>query len=177
MVRGSAGRGSRETILKRGNFDGQMDSIALEHFLDKICPDPNSGCWLWLASLDTHGYGHIGIAGRIRQAHRISFLHFMGPIPQGRELDHLCRVRSCVNPRHLEPVTKSTNQKRGIAGATLQASRLAKTHCRNGHEYSGMNLILKNGYRQCRECHNINNRKHYANKMACAPQEDQQRLF
>jgi len=80
----------------------------LEHL---YMPEPNSGCWLWLGSISKKGYGK-GPNGR--HAHRTIFEHYKGPIPNKLELDHKCRVRSCVNPDHLEPVTTKVNVHRGL---------------------------------------------------------------
>lgn len=71
-------------------------------------------CWIWLATIDRHGYGTFYMDGRNIPAHRASFLLAGHPIPSGLELDHLCRVRSCVRPSHLEPVTRAENIRRGM---------------------------------------------------------------
>jgi len=95
-----------------------MASLA-EHIEAKSIPEPNSGCWLWLGEVNSAGYGriargnpHYGYRTRIL-AHRASYEIAKGSIPDGMELDHLCRVRSCVNPDHLEPVNRSENNSRG----------------------------------------------------------------
>ncbi len=87
--------------------------------LRKIEPCPTTGCWIWLGALHRNGYGNIrvgsmkdGTRGH-RVAHRALYEALVGPIPAGMELDHLCRVRSCVNPAHLEPVTRRENLRRG----------------------------------------------------------------
>src|SRR5262245_43846462 len=76
-------------------------------------PEPNSGCWLWLGSLDRGGYGRVSSKGwrgcRNRLAHRLAYEAFISPIPDELTLDHRCRVRSCVNPAHLRPVTRGEN--------------------------------------------------------------------
>lgn len=108
-----------------------------------------SGCWLWTGSCDPSGYGTLKLEGRTRRAHRLAYELLVGPIPDGLQLDHLCRVRNCANPDHLEPVTNQENSRRG---------RALITHCPKGHPYSGDNLRLhvrKNGRdvnRECREC-------------------------
>lgn len=134
----------------------------LARFEDKFTPEPNSGCWLWTASLDRKGYGQFRFPdGRTGRAHRYAYESFVGPIPTGLEIDHLCRVRSCVNPTHLEPVTHLENIRRGKTGINLAAANLAKTHCPQGHPYSGTNLYVRpNGYRKCRECHRIGLRRY-----------------
>ncbi|MEV4521473.1 HNH endonuclease [Micromonospora tulbaghiae] len=117
-----------------------------------------SGCWLWTAAKNAYGYGVIGLTGQHRTvlAHRATYEMFVGPIPDGHDLDHLCRVRHCVSPAHLEPVTRRINLLRG-AGET--ARNAAKTHCPKGHPYSGANLIVrKSGQRYCRTCHNSRKR-------------------
>jgi hypothetical protein len=118
--------------------------------MNKVLPEPNSGCWLWTAVVSNDGYGQFGVGNRatgfrMAKAHRVSYELFVGPIPEGLQLDHLCRVRCCVNPRHLEPVNNRENALRG--------TRL-KQHCPKGHEYSGANLYVNpnTGHRFCKQC-------------------------
>ena len=85
-----------------------------ERFMSNVLPEPNSGCWLWAGFCNPGGYGKFTAGPKNEYAHRLSYRLFVGEIPQGLELDHLCRVRCCVNPSHLEPVTKSVNAIRGI---------------------------------------------------------------
>ena len=117
-------------------------------------------CWLWTAKT-TRGYGKIGHGSRIDgteghlSAHRVSYEIHRGPIPDGLEIDHLCRVRKCVNPDHLEPVTHIENIRRGETGQATAVRQRAKTHCPKGHPYSGSNLVVEtNGSRGCRTCRN-----------------------
>lgn len=121
----------------------------LSRAFDKLAFD-KSGCWLWGGSLSTAGYGRINTGEGNASAHRILYSAFRGEIPRGLELDHLCRVRNCVNPFHLEPVTRSENMRRSpLVGRWGKA----KTHCPKGHEYAGDNLYVdKTGRRHCREC-------------------------
>lgn len=107
-------------------------------------------CWLWTASLDSKGYGKIKGAGpEIVQAHRASYELNVGPIPADLVLDHLCRVRHCVNPGHLEPVTQRINL---LRGETLTAMEVLVTHCPQGHPYDAENTYQYGNNRKCRTC-------------------------
>lgn len=81
----------------------------LQRFWDKVEKRGQDDCWLWMASTDTVGYGHIGLRGKLVLAHRVSYSLDRGPIPDGYHIDHICRVRKCVNPRHLRVVTRKQN--------------------------------------------------------------------
>jgi len=87
-------------------------------------------------------------------AHRLAFEVLVEPVAVDLDLDHLCRVRCCVNPAHLEQVTRKVNTQRGVAGATTRARMLGKTHCPAGHEYSGENMYVPpgGGKRDCKIC-------------------------
>lgn len=129
----------------------RWDHATLEQrFWAKVDQTPDGrGCWLWLAAT-TAGYGVIRDEGRMVGAHVVSYRINVGPIPEGLEIDHLCRVRTCVNPRHLEPVTHKENLRRGPGPSTENSQ---KTHCSRGHEYSEANTWRsKQGKRQCRAC-------------------------
>ena len=86
----------------------------LARFVPKYIPEPNSGCWLWVAMLGSGGYGRFKVGNKNVYAHRLSYEHHVGAIPEGLDLDHLCRTRCCVNPTHLEPVTRKENIRRGL---------------------------------------------------------------
>ena len=119
-----------------------------EQFYRKVQKTPT--CWLWIKGLHEAGYGVVWIDGKNRRAHRVSYEMAKGPIPPGTQLDHLCRVRRCVNPDHLEAVTQRENI---LRGAGLAAQNSVKTHCPQGHPLSGPNLYLFDGRRYCRTCH------------------------
>ena len=101
-------------------------------------------CWIWQLRTDRNGYGITRHQDASTTAHRAVYLEIVGPIPKGLELDHLCRVRCCVNPNHVEPVTHAENMRR---------ARFIKTHCVNGHAYDDANSALtSDGKRRCRAC-------------------------
>lgn len=108
-------------------------------------------CWLWQNKPAGNGYGSFRFKNVRYSAHRFAYELLVGPIPQGLHIDHLCRVRHCVNPSHLEAVTKRVNTLRGT-GPTAQRAR--QTHCKRGHPLSGANLKVgdNTGYRICRQC-------------------------
>lgn len=111
--------------------------------------DKTDSCWLWTGCM-TSGYGLVNMNGRLQPAHRVIYEAFNGPISDGMVLDHICRRHSCVNPLHLEQVTKRENTLRGISPAAEHAK---KTHCKYGHPLSGDNLREFNGrYGPCRVC-------------------------
>lgn len=123
-----------------------------DRFWPKV--DAAGPCWEWTACKNHLGYGQIGLGRRdqgLGMAHRVAYELLVGPIPEGLELDHLCRNPSCVNPDHLEPVTHAENMRRAPYDAP--ASKRAKTHCLQGHPYSGENLYVNpKGSRECRAC-------------------------
>ena len=114
--------------------------------------DKSGSCWLWKGAISADGYGNImtGHRGKCLRAHRVAYELLVGPIPSGLTLDHLCRNRACVNPRHLEAVTNKENILRGEASAAVNAR---KESCKRGHLLSGANLYVQpNGQRECRTC-------------------------
>ena len=130
---------------------------AEERFDNMYIPVTESGCWLWLGYVKINGYAQFSVEGKSVYAHRYSYERFVGKIQDGLQIDHLCRVRCCVNPAHLEQVTNHENMRRGIAWLVAGKYQLAKTHCPRGHEYSGSNLYTKkhkDGHpdRRCRAC-------------------------
>lgn len=118
--------------------------------------DRTGECWLWTGwarESRNAPYGIFSFAGRDRRAHRWIYEQLVGPIPDGMQIDHLCRRTLCVRPEHLEPVSGHENILRGTSPVAVNA---AKTHCVHGHPLSGSNLrmALSRGLptRRCREC-------------------------
>ena len=141
-----------------------------ERFLDKISPEPMSGCWLWTgamtgkSSTSIGGYGviRLGKDGGCRQvyAHQVSYMLYHGDIPDGLEIDHLCSTRLCVNPSHLEAVTAKVNTRRIHERGRCPNHFANKTHCPQGHPYSGDNLYTApGGGRLCIACRRERDRK------------------
>lgn len=131
-----------------------MSKKQLDKFLLKV--EKTSDCWNWIRGKTRAGYGMAYIDGKFIYAHIASYLHFVGIIQQGLELDHLCRNRACVNPTHLEAVTRKVNTVRGIISIINKERGKLVTHCRNGHEYTKENTYFHNkrGTRDCRMCRN-----------------------
>ena len=124
----------------------------------KIDRNGPGGCWLWTGALNSGGYGSFSVDGRARSAHVVMYELFVGPVPNGLELDHLCRVRHCVNPDHLEPVTRRENIIRGMRPVIQRAL----THCCRGHEFDEANTYRYAGSRHCRACARLHQRAHRA---------------
>ena len=113
----------------------------LARFEDKYIPEPNSGCWLWIGGKTSMGYGQIGLGRRDEGdilAHRFSYEHYRGSIPDGFDLDHLCRNPACVNPGHLEAVTHQVTGARGNAGKYERKSRVPDCHPDRKHHGNGL---------------------------------------
>lgn len=124
-------------------------------------------CWLWTAGRNDDGYGLFWDGTATVRAHRWAYEALVGPIPEGLHLDHLCRVRHCVNPAHLDPVTNAVNAARGEPGVHVREKAAAITHCPKGHEYSTANTrTYKTGAgrtsRRCRTCGNVSRRVTHA---------------
>lgn len=120
-----------------------------ERFWAKV--NKTDSCWLWTASKNGSGYGQFWDGTRFFYAHRFSYELLVGPIPEGLELDHLCRVHACVNSMHLEAVSHRENTLRGTGASARNAAR---THCAHGHLFDETNTIhdRAKGWRSCREC-------------------------
>lgn len=130
----------------------------MKRFWDKV--EKTDGCWIWHGAKTANGYGVFN-TGEKRNclAHRYAYEATHGPIPEGMQLDHLCRTRPCVRPDHLEVVDNRTNQLRGNSPSGVHARQ---THCMHGHEFTAENTYRrKNGSRECRQCRRRIRRNHY----------------
>jgi hypothetical protein len=121
-----------------------MGERHLNRFLSYVTKNPETGCWMWGGRV-RKGYG---LFGTEKYAHRYAYSMLVGPIPAGLELDHLCLTPLCVNPAHLEPVTRAENMRRRVA---------LQTHCKNGHLFDEANTYIppdRKGWtrRSCRRC-------------------------
>lgn len=119
------------------------------------------GCWLWNLRKARGGYGQIKFKGKSVPAHRVAYEAFRGTIPVGLTLDHLCRVRACVNPDHLEPVTIKVNTLRGNGPSARNAQ---KQFCKNGHQFSSENTEMRadGSGRACIKCRRAKKRRYDA---------------
>jgi hypothetical protein len=141
----------------------------IDRLSDLSIPEPNSGCRLFLGSLNDAGYGKFGMGhGGWDRAHRVAYSAFIGPIPDGLTIDHLCRNRACIEPTHLEAVSKRTNTLRGISPAAIHAR---KTACHNGHEFTEENTYIEigNSARHCRQCRRDRGKARQADKEPPTP--------
>lgn len=105
----------------------------IDRLMAKVEQQPD-GCWIYTGAIQPNGYGYFHLDGRMRYAHRVAYQLLVGPIPTGLDLDHLCRVRACCNPAHLEPVTRRENL---LRGDTLTRAHAERRHC---------------GHARCRAC-------------------------
>lgn len=134
---------------------------APERFFAKVQIGNPDGCWRWIGYTNPGGYGLFRPTGqgRTQVAHRWAWEYIKGPVPEDLTLDHLCRVRNCVNPAHLEPVTMRVNVLRGISPAAQHAQQ---THCKHGHEFTPANTIKRtDGGRECRTCARTYHQEYY----------------
>lgn len=153
----------------KASFNTQWESLRKTFQRERVLclvdslDGPNS-CWNWLGALDRGGYGLITVAGHGKGAHRVVYEMFVGKIPKGLHLDHLCRNPMCCNPRHLEPVTPEENFRRGMS---IPAQNARKTHCIHGHEFTPENTLRhsKKG-RICKACCVKKKADKYARKTA-----------
>lgn len=140
-------------------MSGALGTGLTSRIVRAISVNQPDGCWLWVRGLDRFGYGRISTGGKTKLAHRVVYELFVGSIPSGKTLDHLCRNRKCVNPAHLEPVSNFTNVMRGESFSAVNAR---KTNCDSGHPLSGNNLHVSGSKRRCKACNLAAKARHRA---------------
>lgn len=118
-----------------------------ERFWAKV--QVTESCWVWTAAMDGHGYGAFWYQRKVAKAYRAAYEMFVGPVPEGMQLDHLCRNRACVNPAHLEPVSQQVNIARGASPSAISVRTNA---CSRGHDLSSAAVRRPDGRRYCGEC-------------------------
>lgn len=131
-----------------------LDAVRSTPVIDRLMSHVvviDTGCWIWTAKRSRTGYGQFRHDGQMRSAHRVMYELSVGPVADGLDLDHLCRVRYCVNPRHMEPVTRRENMLRGDLGKDRWYA--GKPYCRNGHDLTVPNAFnVYASTRRCRLC-------------------------
>lgn len=133
----------------------------LNRIMSRVVKNAETGCWLWTGGR-SGDYAVINIDHRTHRVHRWLYEHRHGPIPEGMDLDHLCRVRACVNPDHVEPVTRQENL---LRGQTIPARNAAKSHCPQGHAFTPENTyVTRLGGRICRACNALHHQKYRRSK-------------
>ena len=159
------GRNAERRARERVKPKPRKPDTTPRRFWGKVTGDDFTTCWEWTAYRDQNGYGRFNIGGRAgstHMAHRVAYELLIGPVPNGLELDHLCRNRACVNPWHLDPVTHLVNSRRGIAGQVNAERQRAITHCPEGHPYDGQNTTLRSsGARRCKTCSRQDHQRRY----------------
>lgn len=139
-----------EYLRRTGTMPTRKIPTSEERFWSQVAR--SDGCWLWTGSTASQGrYGRFGAGGRVLPAHRFAYELLVGPIPDGYDIDHLCRTTLCVRPDHLEAVTHHENVMRGTS---KQAQNARKTHCPQGHPYDAVNTYIQpsTGGRLCITC-------------------------
>lgn len=140
-----------EVDCKTGRFASIRSTR--ERFDAGFIPEPNTGCWLWMMAVNPDGYGRFGKDGRTKNAHRAAWELYRGPIPTGMQIDHICRVRSCVNPDHLRLVSIATNvTENSLSPTAINKQKETCPRCGGGFTYHSKG-------RFCRPCRNATVRR------------------
>jgi hypothetical protein len=145
----------------RGSRGQGIYALTIEDKLARYTVPGDNGCIEWIGTLNAKGYGTAGYEGKNWMAHRLMYTHFVGEIPEGMVIDHLCRNHACVNIEHLEVVTNEENLARGLPPWGSKPV----THCPSGHEYTEENsLPSKAGSKWCRICRQLQHLARYKPK-------------
>lgn len=139
----------------------ELKVATIQRFNEQIMPVTESGCILWIGNCLPKGYGHFSMNYKKIYPHRFAYELERGPIPKGMTIDHLCRVRCCVNVNHMEVVTRGENTLRGESVSGINSR---KTHCIRGHEFIGDNIITYKTGKACRTCVNAGRRRRAADR-------------
>lgn len=142
--------GTRMADGQRNTWRGKPRTLPIQKFIERTRRDEN-GCLIWTATINSAGYGNFKV-GKISSAHRFAYEYFIGPIPDGLDIDHLCRNRACCDPLHLEAVPRRINLARGqMPNMVTHRTR----RCKRGHEFGDDDYYASKGAarRTCRICH------------------------
>lgn len=149
-------------LWSAGAFPKRRKASLPERFWKFVAVRSKFECWDWMG-MTSRGYGQFVKDGRTQYAHRIAFWLQGGVIPEGMQIDHLCRNRLCQNAAHMEPVTPRENSRRSLSPSAWNA---VKTHCKQGHEFDKANTyITKKGARQCRTCQRLGWRRRFSRQI------------
>ena len=136
--------------------------IRYEALIDRV---PFSGCWIWLGPLTHDGYARVSVNGRKVGLHRFMFQKYVGHIPMGMQLDHVCNISCCVNPSHLRICTCKENV---LRGNTISGNNFRKDVCKRGHPFDENNTYrMKGGGRACKACGRIKSLTWYHRNKTC----------
>lgn len=145
--------------------DAVAEKLMLNHRIE-------GGCWRWTGAHISTGYGQLDVGGKRKGVHRLAYTAFVGPIPEGMDIDHACNVRDCINPEHLRPMSHRDNILRSAGPPGLNAW---KTHCKRGHEFTPENTrIPRPGHRECWTCRRAARREYKASRRRRLADQDSQ---
>lgn len=154
-----------ERVRRTGKVDLPPRPSLVER-LEACIRYETNGCWTWTGTRTTSGYGLLSVNAKLLLVHRLAYQTLVREIPPGMHLDHLCRNRACINPKHLDVVTNRENVMRGMSpSAVIRRQGI----CKNGHEMVGENIYVppkRPQHRTCRECRKRRSREAYARKVA-----------
>jgi hypothetical protein len=157
-------------MYRRKFREGGVSSSFEDRYNHFTIPEPNTGCFIWLGNVTKLGYAKMGMTRMVDgkkklnmvSVHREAYKRFVGPIPEGMVLDHKCRMRCCVNPDHLEPVTQKENCRRGDAGNNNRFIAATRTHCRKKlHLLTPDNIVFHGKIRLCKACSQANKKRNW----------------